>query len=313
MFRAEGFDWKYVATAGRLDLALIPNNLPSRAAVKASVLAGAQKYLDTIAAHPYGLPYAPSGGKFDWGSNNLALNNMVVLATAYDLSGTAKYRDGVLQGFNYLLGRNALNQSYVTGYGENASHNQHSRWYSRQLNPALPNPPAGSLAGGPNSSIQDPKAQAKLQGCQPQFCYLDDIESWSTNELTINWNSTLAWVSAFVADQGDATAPPPSSCRVRYDAVRLPIGVYAATVKVTNTGSSTVDGWTLGWGFIGGDRVVLPIGASVTQSGPWVSARNVSLNNRIRPGDSVTFAVLGSHAGPFDPGLFSLNGRPCTA
>jgi endoglucanase len=313
VFRAEGFDWKYVATAGRLDLALIPNNLPSRPAVRASVLAGAQKYLDTIAAHPYGLPYAPTSGKFDWGSNNLALNNMVVLATAYDISGTAKYRDGVLQGFNYLLGRNALNQSYVTGYGENASRNQHSRWYARQLNPALPNPPVGSLSGGPNSSIQDPKAQAKLQGCLPQFCYIDDIESWSTNELTINWNSTLAWVTAFVADQGDAAAPPPSTCRVRYDAVRLPIGVYAATVKVTNTGSSTVDGWTLGWAFIGGDRVVLPIGASASQAGPWVSARNVALNKRIRPGDSVTFAVLGSNAGPFDPGLFSLNGRPCTA
>lgn len=100
---------------------------------------------------------------------------------------------------------------------------------------------------------------------------------------------------------------------MRYDAVRLPLGVYAATVRVTNTGSSTVDGWTLGWAFIGGDRVALPIGASVTQSGPWVSARNATLNKRIRPGASVTFAVLGSNSGPFDPGLFTLNGRPCTA
>ena len=89
----------------------------------------------------------------------------------------------------------------ITGYGERASQNQHSRMYAHQLNPALPNPPAGSLAGGPNSSIQDPVAARILQGCAPQFCYIDDIESWSTNEITINWNAPLSWVAAFVADQ----------------------------------------------------------------------------------------------------------------
>ena len=51
--------------------------------------------------------------------------------------------------------------------------------------------------------IQDPvRAAASSQGCAPQFCYIDDIESWSTNELTINWNSALAWMASFVADQG---------------------------------------------------------------------------------------------------------------
>ena len=60
---------------------------------------------------------------------------------------------------DYILGRNALNQSYVTGYGEVASQNQHSRWYAHQLDPDLPNPPRGTLAGGPNSCIQDPVAQ----------------------------------------------------------------------------------------------------------------------------------------------------------
>jgi endoglucanase len=125
----------------------------------------------------------------------------VVIASAYDITGRARYRDGVLTGLDYLFGRNALNQSYVTGYGEVNSHNQHSRWYAHQLDPALPNPPRGSLAGGPNSSIQDPVAQAKLAGCVAQFCYIDDIQSWSTNELTINWNAPLAWIASFVADQ----------------------------------------------------------------------------------------------------------------
>ena len=199
IWRQRGFDWANTAQLGRLDLATVPNTLPDRGRVRQSVVEGADKYLAVLRAHPYGIPYDPPD--YDWGSNNLILNNMIVLATAYDLTGRERYRAAVREGMDYLLGRNALNQSYVTGYGEVASHNQHSRWYARQLDPALPNPPRGTLAGGPNSAIQDPLAQRLLRGCAPQFCYIDHIESWATNELTINWNSPLAWISSFLADR----------------------------------------------------------------------------------------------------------------
>jgi endoglucanase len=206
IWRDRGFDWGNTAQLGRLQLATLPNLLPDRGRVRQSVVAGADRYLATLKAHPYGIPYAPAENTYDWGSNNLVLNNAVVMAVAFDITGQDRYRDGVLETMDYIFGRNALNQSYVTGYGEVASKNQHSRWYARQLNPDLPNPPRGTLSGGPNSSIQDPVAQQKLQGCAPQFCYIDDIESWSTNELTINWNSPLAWIAAFVADQDDGDA-----------------------------------------------------------------------------------------------------------
>ena len=206
VFRPEGFDWGYVAPLARIQLATVPNHLPDRLRVKDSVVTGADRYLATLNASPWALPYAPTGNNFAWGSNNLVLNNMVVMATAFDLTGRDRYRDGVIRGMDYLLGRNALNQSYVTGYGEVNSHNQHSRMYARQLNLALPNPPVGSLAGGPNSTAAgtgDPVAAQKLQGCVPQFCYIDDINSFATNELTINWNSPLTWVASFLADQRD--------------------------------------------------------------------------------------------------------------
>jgi endoglucanase len=201
VFGVGAFDWGSTAAAGRLDLALVPNRLPGLAAVKASVVAGADKYLAQQKAHAYGVPYVPANNMWDWGSNSALLNNLVVLAAGHELTGRTKYRDAVLTGFDYVFGRNALNISYVTGYGEVSSQNQHSRWYAHQLDPALPNPPAGTLAGGANSSIQDPYAQSKLTGCVGQFCYIDDIQSWSTNELTINWNAPLAWVAAYVADQ----------------------------------------------------------------------------------------------------------------
>ncbi|MBV7694608.1 glycoside hydrolase family 9 protein [Streptomyces sp. TRM70350] len=202
IFGPLGFDWARTAAAGRLDLATVPNRLPGRDKVRQSVIKGADRYLATLRAQPYGMPYAPDGNLYDWGSTHQVLNNAVIIATAYDLTGAAKYRDGALQSMDYVLGRNALNISYVTGYGEVSAQNQHSRWYARQLDPGLPNPPRGTLAGGPNSSIQDPYAQSKLAGCVGQFCYIDDIQSWSTNETTINWNAALARMASFVADQG---------------------------------------------------------------------------------------------------------------
>ncbi|MEO3857194.1 glycoside hydrolase family 9 protein [Acrocarpospora sp. B8E8] len=313
VWRERGFDWAATAQLGRLDLATVPNALPGRAAVRASVLAGADKYLATLKAHPYGLPYAPADNVFDWGSNNLVLNNMAVMAAAYDISGQKKYLDGVLEGIDYILGRNALNQSYVTGYGEVASKNQHSRWYSRQLNPDLPNPPRGTLSGGPNSSIQDPVAQTKLQGCKPQFCYIDDIESWSTNELTINWNSPLSQISTFIADQGDGSVTTPGKCDVDYKILgSVPQG-FAAEVSIKNTGSSTINGWSLTWSFLGGQKVLAAIGADHSQSGATVTAKNISLNKQIKPGKTVKLGFVAKSAPGANPvpDLITLNGAAC--
>jgi len=201
IFGPLGYDWARTGAAARLDLATVPNKLPGRDKVRQSVVKGADRYLATLKSQPYGMPYAPTDNLYDWGSNHQILHNGIVIATAYDITGATKYRDGALQSVDYLFGRNALNMSYVTGYGEVNSHNQHSRWYAHQLDPNLPNPPKGTLSGGPNSSIQDPYAQSKLQGCVGQFCYIDDIQSWSTNEHTINWNSALSRMASFVADQ----------------------------------------------------------------------------------------------------------------
>ena len=73
---------------------------------------------------------------------------------------------------------------------------------SNDLPPVYP----GTLAGGPNSGIEDPVAKATWPaGCRAQWCYLDDIQSWSTNEMTINWNAALTWYAAWVTDQESPT------------------------------------------------------------------------------------------------------------
>jgi endoglucanase len=94
-----------------------------------------------------------------------------------------------------------LAQSYVSGYGARAMRNPHHRIWAHLKNPALPEAPPGAIAGGPNSMMQDPYIRALGKtGCPPQTCYVDNTDSYSTNEVAINWNASLAWLAAFADD-----------------------------------------------------------------------------------------------------------------
>jgi endoglucanase len=200
VFDVKGFSWANVAALGRLDLATVKSGLEGRRAIRRSVLEGADAILALADAQAWGQPYAPVDG-WVWGSTSQVLNNLVVLGTAYDLSGDRRYQRAVLEGFDFLVGRNALNLSFITGYGDVYAQNQHSRLFGAQLNAELPHPPIGSIAGGPNSGLQDPLVRELLTGCIGQLCYVDDINSYSTNEVAINWNAPLVWVASFLADQ----------------------------------------------------------------------------------------------------------------
>jgi len=190
-----GFSWKDTGALADLTIARLPERFPIDRVLptRKRILTVADGYVRDLGKQGY--PNPDLG--YAWGSTSATTNAAMVMGMAYDLSFRSGYRDAVFESMDYLLGRNGLNQSFISGYGERASHNQHHRHWSHQINPALPSPPPGSLAGGPNSGLQDPVAQQNLPGCLPAKCYIDDIGSWSTNEVAINWNSSLAWVAAF--------------------------------------------------------------------------------------------------------------------
>lgn len=199
------FDWANVAGLARLHLALYGSKLLEKEdgeEVRASVISAAQHFIERQKKEPFGQIYRPDNGRYDWGSNHSVLQNMIVMSAAYDLSHKQEYLDSVRESMDYLLGRNAMNISYVTGYGTGFSKNQHSRWFAHQIDPSLPNPPPGSLAGGPNSSLVDDVSKQKLAGCAPQQCYLDDIEAYGSNEITINWNAALVYIANFLDNTG---------------------------------------------------------------------------------------------------------------
>ena len=202
---ASSMTWQTVQALGTISLAVAPSGFDEAKveALRGQILAAADGFLAIIAKQGYRTPInGGAAGKYPWGSNSVVLNNMIVLGLAHDFSGKPKYVNGLIQGMDYLLGRNPLAKSYVTGYGELPLENPHHRFWSYQANAKYPKAPPGIVSGGPNSGLEDPYAQAAgLKGCPPQKCFIDHIEAWSVNEITINWNAPFAWTVAYLDEK----------------------------------------------------------------------------------------------------------------
>jgi endoglucanase len=198
VFDARGFDFDRMAGPARLDLALSGDGLPDHDQIVDSVIQGALRMLKLQQEQPWGQPYAPPEG-WAWGSNGRILNNLVVIATAAQLTGDRRFHEAVITGIDYIFGRNALGQSYVTGYGRDVSEHLRTRQFGHDLDPSLPPPPPGGLAGGANST-ETPgfPSDPRLRGLPPQFCYLDEPTSETTNDICIRWNAPLAYITTYL-------------------------------------------------------------------------------------------------------------------
>ena len=181
---------------------------------RAALVNVANLYVAFTESQAYGLPMWSD--QVYWGSNSNVANNMIVLGLARDFTCDEQYSDAMQSNMSYLLGRNPLGQSYVSGYGDLSMENPHHRFWAGSVDNNFPLPPAGVLAGGPNGLLQDPIIAARLQGCSPLKCYLDHIESYSTNEITINWNAPLAWAAAYLDEIGSAEQYQASRQRCLY-------------------------------------------------------------------------------------------------
>lgn len=171
---------------------------------RAKLVRAADRFLKLAETQGYGVPFASDGeGGYPWGSNSFVLNNLLILGAARSETGDLRYLYGMVEGMDYLLGRNPLGRSYVTGYGANPVRNPHHRFWAHQADPSFPEPPPGAVSGGPNSRMQDAyirrlQGEGGLEGCAPQTCFVDHFEAYSVNEVAINWNAPLVWVAAYL-------------------------------------------------------------------------------------------------------------------
>jgi endoglucanase len=156
---------------------------------KASVAAA-----DVIAARTEADGYRTSLVRTDyiWGSNSVAANYGLQLIVANALAPNPRYLTAAADNLHYLLGRNTFSLSWVTQVGANPFTHPHHRPSGADKN-AEPWP--GLLAGGPNGRKQDP-AMNRLPDLPPAKMYIDDQESYASNEVAINWNAPLVFLLA---------------------------------------------------------------------------------------------------------------------
>ncbi|MFY1691470.1 cellulose binding domain-containing protein [Plantactinospora sp. WMMB782] len=88
---------------------------------------------------------------------------------------------------------------------------------------------------------------------------------------------------------------------------------FTASIGITNTGTSTIDGWTLAFTLPSGQSITSAWNATYSPASGQVSVRNVSYNGTLAPGATVEFGFQATHTGnTAEPTAFTLNGIPCT-
>ncbi|HSC68251.1 MAG TPA: cellulose binding domain-containing protein [Cellvibrio sp.] len=68
---------------------------------------------------------------------------------------------------------------------------------------------------------------------------------------------------------------------------------FAAKIKITNDGTSVIDGWTVNWQYAGDNRMTSNYNAVFSGSNPY-SASNLTWNRTIQPGQFIEFGVQGT-------------------
>ena len=131
---------------------------------------------------------------FGWGSNSTALNKALMLIQAYRLSPQPDTLAAAQALLDHVLGRNPLGQSMVTGFGARPPRHPHHRPSEAD---GIAEPVPGFLVGGPNPGRQDAKGCPQpYASALPALAYLDHFCSYASNEVAINWNAPLVYVSA---------------------------------------------------------------------------------------------------------------------
>ena len=148
----------------------------------------ADKYVNSLENNGYGVALDKSD--FNWGSNGIAANKGMVLIHAYILTKDEKYLNAARGIVDYILGRNPLDRSYLTGYGVNPTMNPHHRPSQAD---SIEAPVPGMIAGGPNASATD-CAKSHTDANAVAKSYYDNSCSYATNEVAINWNAPFAFV-----------------------------------------------------------------------------------------------------------------------
>lgn len=201
-----GYDWALVGCYGNEAYFNAKGaDSATKELIKAAVIKEANTIVEKSKADGYGVS---NGDTYYWGSNSAALNETVLLQFANTIAPNADYVKYGKEHVNYCFGKNANAMSFVTGFGTVTPKNPHHR-PSQVQKAAIP----GMIIGGVNSQLEDPHAKRFLADAAPAKCYLDNEQSYSTNEVDIYWNSALvhALAKTYMVGKTGSTTPTPST------------------------------------------------------------------------------------------------------
>jgi endoglucanase len=186
--------WSQVRLLGYYSLIRFADSLPpgSHAAVsdlKKRLLQTADVIISDVDQRPFMTVIGSTARDFIWGSSSVAANQSIVLINAFRISGDSRYLKYALYNLDYLLGRNATGYSFVTGCGDKTPMHPHHRPSEAD---GIDEPVPGFLTGGPNPGMQD---KCEYPSSIADEAYTDDVCSYASNEVAINWNAPLVYVA----------------------------------------------------------------------------------------------------------------------
>jgi len=187
--------WQYVRPLAWVSLLHHRDNLTGAAdidLIEQRIIDQGNELLEEYNTSAYNISMGLYGVEDDfvWGSNGMAGNHSVMLLQAYRLTKDESYLDAAQANLDYLLGRNATGYSFVTGFGSFAPMHPHHR--ASAADERNDDPVPGFIVGGPT--------YRHIDGCtwypstMPARSYRDDWCSYTTNEVTINWNAPLVYI-----------------------------------------------------------------------------------------------------------------------
>lgn len=193
--------WSQVRTLAYYTLARAGNNLTplgrrNLPQVKRHLLTLADSLIQGVDRQAFGTVMGKRPADFIWGSSAEAANQGIALIQAYRLTSSPNRRQYLryaLANLDYLLGRNAVGYSFVTGFGTKSTLHPHHR---PSIADGVDAPVPGLLSGGTNARAAQQDKCAGYTTTVADEVYLDADCSYASNEIAINWNAPLVYLTA---------------------------------------------------------------------------------------------------------------------
>ncbi len=200
----QSMSWQWVADLAHLTYLFDVNNARDAnilQSLQTSLQSRSQDLLNLRNQSSFHVAIEP--GEYVWGSNSVVLNRAMILIFGFKVTSDSSLYHAAMDQLHYILGDNIHDMTFVTGVGNRSPLHIHHRQSAAD---GIASPVPGLMSGGPNEYLSDPVLQSHFTGDTPAAkCYIDDVNSYASNEIAINWNAPLVFVAGYFSPE-DTTA-----------------------------------------------------------------------------------------------------------